>query len=60
MLTAESEMPRTYLVFGDIEDQARRAPRRMHKVLPQGPLQRPQAHQEAWPQGQHDEIKGAA
>ena len=33
-------MPRTYLIFGDIDWQARRAQRRMHQVRPQGRAQR--------------------
>src|SRR5262245_61675289 len=42
------------------EGQARRAPRRMPQMRPQGPLQRPQAHREIRPQGKHDEVEGTA
>jgi len=37
----ESEVSRTYLIFGDIEGKLDVPPRRMHQVRPQRPLQCP-------------------
>ena len=48
-------MPRTYYLRR-YRGQARRAPRRMHQVRPQGPLSRPQANREIRAQGQPNEM----
>ena len=49
-------MPRTNLIFGDIEGQARVLRVEMHQVRPQGPLSGSQADREVRAHGQYFRI----
>jgi hypothetical protein len=53
-------MPRTYLIFGDIEGKLDVLRVECSKCDRKGPLSRPQADREARAHGQHDEMAGNA
>jgi len=56
MIICEAAMPRTYLIFGDIEGKLDVLRVECHQMRPQGPLSRPQTDREVRPHEQPDEM----